>query len=101
MKVIKKRCWKCKGDGTEKSEGRMTKEQFDQKFQELVNQVPALLKERAEYLFKSGAIELGQWEDNHLLPRVVISSCLTELARVRFGPLTPKTKKEVRNLLKF
>ena len=79
----------------------MTKEQFDQKFYELMNQVPALLMERAEYLFEAGAIDLGQWEDNHLLPRVVISSCLTELAGVRFAPLTPKTKKEVRNLLKF
>ncbi len=79
----------------------MTKEQFDQKFQELVKQVPALLKERSEYLFKSGAIELDQWEDDYRLPRVVITSCLMELARVRFGPSTPKTKKEVRNLLKF
>ncbi len=79
----------------------MTKEQFDQRFQELVNRVPALLKERAEYLFNSGAIELGQWEDNYLLPRVIITSCLLELARTNFGPLTPKTKREVRNLLKF
>lgn len=63
----------------------MTKEQFWQKFNELKVGASEGINKRAAHILNSGAIDLESGDDNYLLPRIVLFSCLEHEA----GNLVP------------
>ena len=53
-----------------------TKEQCLAKVLEMVTGTPARIMEKAEQLLKSGAIEPGNYEDNYILPKILLVAAL-------------------------
>ena len=70
----------------------MTKTQFTKRLKEMTRNTKHLTEEECMRLFKSGAINTGDYEDNYLLPKIILTAALENIAR-RFHPLNPKDKR--------
>jgi len=78
----------------------MTKAQFREKFADLLQQTNNRITERAEHLLASGAISLSDYEDDYLLPKIILTACLED-AVFQWRPYNPKYRAEVKNLSHF
>ena len=58
------------------------------------------LHERLNRVLHSGAINLESYEDNHLLPKILIHVLFEELS-FQFKPLTTDSREEAKNLRYF
>ena len=56
----------------------MTKSQLRKKVNELISQSAKAQRDNIDKVLKSGAVNLSDFEDNYLLPKIVISALLTE-----------------------
>lgn len=57
----------------------MTEKQFKDKTDELLKEVEPYLKKEVLRLFKSGAIDSNDYEDNFLLPKIILGVALANL----------------------
>lgn len=78
----------------------MTKTEYDKLFNELLNDVKKAVEKRSQSLVNSGAIDFEKYEDNYLLPKIVLTACLKDLCD-SYMPFTDSARKEVFNLMKF
>ena len=74
----------------------MTKQQLRQKFNELIRENNKMLREKLEKLLKSGAIDLNNWEDNYVLPKLVMCAMGKEIS-FQWKPLSKDHKNEIEN----
>lgn len=65
----------------------MTKKQLRKKMNELIRENNKMIKEKLEKLLKSGAIDLPFYEDNYLLPKLIMCAMAKETA-FQFKPLS-------------
>jgi len=83
----------------------MTKTQFKKKIASMKRDINQYLDSETLRLFKSGAIDIEAFEDDFLLPRIILSVALENLTKNhqemvgRFAG--PETKKELENLRRF
>lgn len=78
----------------------MTKRQAMQKVRELAQRARRTLIEDAEYLIDSGAINMSDYENDYVLPKILLSAAL-ERKKDIYRPLFLDYKKEVKNLTYF
>lgn len=78
----------------------MTKTQFKEKFDELIENLEPYLRSKAKELINSGAVDLKNYRDDLRLPKIILQAVLKGAAE-NFRPPHPLDKKEVENLLKF
>ena len=78
----------------------MTKKQFTKKFNELKRTTAARITELSDKALKSGAIDLDSWEDNYVLPKIVMTAICRELVN-DWKPLDKDYRKESINLQIF
>jgi hypothetical protein len=79
----------------------MTREQFDARLDELleVDDIKAELKKLIAGVLSQGAVNLGEYEDNFALPKVMLH-CALERYAWQFKPLdwNKDLQKEVKNI---
>jgi hypothetical protein len=78
----------------------MQKEQFDAKIEELLARTVKSVRADCSRLFASGAIDTSAYEDDYLLPKIVLSVALENAASEWF-PLYEPYREQVRNLRHF
>ena len=78
----------------------MTKTQFKRKYRELVKQTADRLIEKGDSALRSGAIDPERFEDNYLLPKIVITAALKS-SIYDWRPLRDEHRKMVSNLEYF
>ena len=78
----------------------MTKTQFTKRLKEMTRNTKRLTEEECIRLFESGAINTGDYEDNYLLPKIILTVALENIAW-QFKPLNPQDNREVANLRHF
>lgn len=78
----------------------MTKQQYYKKCKELKKEMNKLFDNRVEKLLNSGAIELSNYDDNYILPKIVVCAIASEI-QWQFKPLSKEGQKEVKNLELF
>ena len=70
------------------------------KIREMLKDVRGSAIAKADHLLKSGAINLDSYENNYLLPKIILTVVLEDIAGA-YAPLTRKSKADVRNLRHF
>ena len=75
----------------------MTEQQLYQKTLELMEQVSERISDQIKTALKSGAINLDQYEDNYLLPKILVTAILRQNAD-DYEPIGARDKKEVKNI---
>lgn len=50
----------------------MTRDQFLEKVEEIIPDITELIREKAKIMLTSGSIELEDYEDNYILPKLFI-----------------------------
>jgi hypothetical protein len=80
----------------------MTKQQFQAKFQDLIDSddFTTFINKRAKELLNSGAVDLDTFDDDYQLPKIVLCAVLKDLTW-QYMPLTQESKKLVKNLERF
>jgi hypothetical protein len=78
----------------------MTKEQFLSKVEELLPDLNELIREKAQTLLNSGAVDLESYSDNFLLPKIFISAMGEEIKN-QFAPPIKKEIKVRDNIVHF
>jgi len=78
----------------------MTKQEFDEKLNELINQIPNIIHKKADEYWRSGAFDANDYQDDFILPKAVICSAISEV-KWQFHPLSKEGKELVKNLEKF
>jgi len=78
----------------------MTRKEFASNLNELIEQIPNIIKGQAQHYIVSGAINLDDYENNFILPKVVLCASLSEV-KFQFQPLSDDGKKLVKNLEKI
>ena len=78
----------------------MTEEHFLNSVLELSQDVNDLIKEKALKLVKSGAINLYDFENDYLLPKLFICAVAKEIES-QFQPPLGRFKPEIKNIRKF
>ena len=78
----------------------MTKTQLRKKFRELKRNNNELMDELFEKALRSGAFEIKRYEDDFVLPRIIMSAICKQL-HSQWEPLTPEWRKEAKNLSHF
>ena len=83
----------------------MTKTQFKKKIASMKKDINKFIDAETLRLFKSGAIDIEAFEDDFLLPRIILSVALGNLTTGHMemvGRFAGKeTKKEIENLSRF
>ena len=78
----------------------MTEEQVLEKIESMLPEVMELIKRKTEKALSSGAINLDDFEDNYLLPKMILSAIGKEI-EFSYRPPQSKHQKYVNNLWKF
>ena len=79
----------------------MTEEQFKEKITEMANNSKSYLETEAIRLFHSGAVDARDYEDDYLLPKLILSVALENEAR-EYRPFSVRDhRKELANLKHF
>jgi hypothetical protein len=78
----------------------MTEEQFLEKVREMLPELNELIMAKAQKVFKSGAIEPSDYEDNYLLPKIFISAMGREIER-QYKPFMRQDVSTRNNLYNF
>ena len=78
----------------------MTKEDCLQKIEEMIPDVVSLIRNRAGEYLGYGAIELEDYEDDYVLPKIFIYAVADEI-KFQFKPLYAEHLKEAKNLTYF
>jgi hypothetical protein len=80
----------------------MTKTQFRKKTKSLKPEINKLIDEAIEKLLNSGCVELSDYENNYILPKLFMAAFSSRL-KSRFEPPypTPKQKEEIKNIEYF
>jgi len=78
----------------------MTEAQFMVKYQELMPRVIEGLQNKAKELVASGAVDIESYEDNFLLPKIILAASLTDEA-YQWTPPDKGGKAIVRKLAHF
>lgn len=78
----------------------MTKTQFRRKTKSLKPELNKLIDKKIESLLNSGCVDLDQYENNYLLPKIFMS-VMGEVIKDQFKPLTKEGLKEAKNLRYF
>ena len=78
----------------------MTENQFKAKFDEMLEKAIETVKAKGYSLFLSGAIDSSQYEDDFILPRIILVVAL-EHGIDQVKPLSREYKKEIANLRHF
>lgn len=78
----------------------MTEDQFNCRFAVLLLEVNKKILARAEFLLKSGAIDVAAFEDNYALPKIVMCNALKEQSD-KYYPIMEYHKRYVKNLEAF
>ncbi|MDD2730806.1 MAG: hypothetical protein PHW33_01635 [Candidatus Portnoybacteria bacterium] len=79
----------------------MNKQDFDEKFNELLKQCNKACKKRAEEILKSGAVDLESAENTYAFPRTVLIDCLISSAGVQKHFLGRNHLKDLENIKNF
>jgi len=78
----------------------MTKTQLRKKFKELQRNNNKSMMELFERALKSGALELSNYDDNYILPKIIIHAILLGMVD-QWRPLIPEFLRESKNLSHF
>lgn len=78
----------------------MEKEQFRAKVKEMAVDVQNSIIYDSLRLFNSGGIDSLSYEDNYLLPKIILSVVLHNLS-AQYAPINPKGKRDAANLKHF
>lgn len=78
----------------------MTKIQFDKQLNKLTREVVRVVGEECQRLLKSGAVDLEAYQNDFMLPKIILSVALKNAA-YHFTPLSPEWQKEMKNLMHF
>ncbi|MFX0183346.1 MAG: hypothetical protein ACFE95_09730 [Candidatus Hodarchaeota archaeon] len=78
----------------------MTEEQFKSKVKDLKKGVNKLIDNRIEKILQSGCVDLNDYEDNYILPKMFIYAVAEEI-KFQFKPLLEKHLKEGKNMINF
>lgn len=78
----------------------MTRTQYRKKCKQLKKNAMQLIDTGIEKALKSGSIDLADYEDNYILPKIVLSAIGHEIA-YQFAPHSKEDKKAVENLRLF
>jgi len=78
----------------------MTKKQFDKKFDKMLGDAIHVIREKVKDYFGQGAIDITSYEDDYLLPKIVLCATLQHCAN-QYEPFLKKDKDEVENLRAF
>lgn len=85
----------------------MTKQEFDDKWERIMKDVVIDLNMLKEIAWKSGAFDADSYEDNYILPGIVVVACLeNEACNVALpcdykGRIDRKIRNEINNLKYF
>ena len=76
-----------------------TKENVREKLVDMIeNDLPSILIEKVDILLDSGAIDFESYENNYLLPKLIMQALGSCMSRLYSNPYaTAKEKKEIRN----
>jgi len=77
-----------------------TKKQALTRLKKMMKQANQYMTKEAERLLNSGAIDMRKYEDNYILPKVLLSAVLYNTAQ-QYLPFDKEAKKELENLKKF
>jgi len=78
----------------------MTKEQLIEKFEDMLPNIEEYLRDEVIRLFDSGALDTEKWENNFLLPKLILTVALENCAH-EYRPPHSFGKKDVANLRHF
>jgi len=78
----------------------MTEEQLDIKMEEIFHENMKMMRRSYEKLKKAQAINLNDYEDNFVLPKIIMCALCKE-AVWQWKPLQKNYEKEVNNLVLF
>lgn len=78
----------------------MTEQQFKSKVNDLKDQINELIDNRINRILQSGCIDLNDFEDNYILPKIFIYAIAEEI-KFQFKPLDKKHLKEANNMINF
>jgi hypothetical protein len=74
-----------------------TKESVLQKVDEQLPELTKWILDKVKYYLNSGAIDIESYEDNYLLPKILLSAIGNDMAR-QYMPYGDKDKRTVRDL---
>ena len=78
----------------------MTEQQFKNKVNDLKDQINKLIDNRIERILQSGCVDLNDFEDNYILPKIFIYAVAEEI-KFQFKPLYKEHLKEAKNMINF
>ena len=70
------------------------------KIKEMLPDVTNGIIKRSENILSSGALNLEAYEDNYVLPKIIMTACLHDIAEA-YEPFNKADAKTVRNLRNF
>jgi hypothetical protein len=72
-----------------------------EKIREMLPDLQEWLLKRCDQLLRSGGIRLEDYEDDFLLPKILLTAALLDAAHDCYGPRDPKFMRQVQNLRYF
>jgi len=78
----------------------MTRTQFKKKIASMKRDVNKYIDEETIRLFKCGGVDPTSYEDDYILPKIILKAALKNLS-FQYMPLSPGGKREVLNLERF
>lgn len=77
-----------------------TEEQLMAKIDSMIPELINSIREKAKELYHSGGIDPEKYEDNFLLPKIILTATLKDQVW-QYMPFSPEAKKIVKNLEHF
>jgi len=74
--------------------------QFIKKVNELIRENNKMIKDRAEKVLKAGCIELSDYEDNYILPKIFMYAIGEEM-KFQWKPFSGNDLKTAKNIIYF
>ena len=78
----------------------MEKSDFQEKINEMIPKLAVLIKEKSDQLFDCGGIDTTEYENDFILPRIVMHAALFE-ASWQYKPTDPESIRRANNLNHF
>lgn len=78
----------------------MDKALFKEKVDSMMPDLTEGIRRECDRLYESGAVDTGAFEDNYLLPKVILTVAIENQVR-QYNGATSQLKKEIRNLRHF
>jgi len=75
---------------------KMTKERLRGKFNKLIRENNKMMTEKFEKLLKSGAIDFAAWDDDFVLPKLIMTAMGKEMIN-QWRPFDKRWSKEIEN----